>query len=303
MSGTASIAVRTPHLASRWTGKALVFGLLVLLGLSAAGLLNQIDQTRMARNSAATLSYLPKGEYLKVAVLGYRQLAADLLWLQVVQQIGVREQTSEGYLWVYRATDTLTDLDPTFTYAYQAVGAVLGVWGNHPQESVSLLKKGLENNPTSWEMALLLGYDYFYEIGDYASAAHYLRMAAELPGSPGYISPLTARMLVEAGDPQAALDFLQGMYRRTNDERGKAALMRRIADVTVERDLRVLDLAVRQYRAAHGRLPAQLQDLVAGGILDRIPEDPGGGAYELNATDGSVRSTRVRDRMKVYRHN
>jgi len=277
--------------------------LLLLLALASAGLLAAVDRSRMDMGKAATFSYLPKGEYLKVAVLGYHQLAADLLWLQVIQQIGVRNQTDESYQWIYQATDTLTDVDPKFVYAYHAVGAVLGVWGNRPQESAAILKKGLERNPTAWELAFLLGYDYFYELGDRASAAFYLKMASELPGSPPFLPRLTARMLVEAGDPQAALDFLLRMYQQTSDDRGKAALRRRIEDVAVERDLRVLETAVRRYQMSHGRWPTGLQDLVTTGILAQLPEDPGGGVYELNASDGTVKSTRVHERMRVYRHN
>ena len=277
--------------------------LLVVLGLASAGLLAVVDHSRVEMGKAATLSYLPKGEYLKVAVLGYHQLAADLLWLQVIQQIGVRNQTPESYQWIYQATDTLTDLDPKFVYAYHAVGAVLGVWGSRPQESIAILKKGLERNPTAWDLAFLLGYDYFYELGDRASAAYYLKLASELPGSPPFFPRLTARMLVEAGDPQAALDFLLRMYQNTQDARGKAALRRRIEDVTVERDLRLLETAVGRYHTSHGRWPTNLHDLVTAGILAQLPEDPGGGAYEVNASDGTVKSTRVYERMRVYRHN
>lgn len=303
MTGVGVIDARNRHGARCFSRSAFVAALLVTLGLTAAGLLMVVDRVREGMGKTATLSYLPKGEYLKVAVLGYRQLAADLLWLQVVQHIGVRQQTSAGYVWMYHATDTLTDLDPTFAYAYQAVGAVLGVWGNRPQESTEILKKGLVHNPTAWELAFLLGYVYFYELGDYGSAAVYLRMASELPGSPEYLPRLTARMLVAAGDPEAALEFLQRMFQHTQDDRGRAALKRRIDDVTVERDLQMLELAVRRYEAVHGRRPGGLQDLVSGGILARLPEDPGGGAYKLNPADGSLRSTRVQERMRVYRNN
>lgn len=34
------------------------------------------------------LTYLPSGDYLRIASLGYRELAADLLWLQAIQVMG-----------------------------------------------------------------------------------------------------------------------------------------------------------------------------------------------------------------------
>jgi tetratricopeptide (TPR) repeat protein len=291
----------TVHAYGRSAAWVVMTGLILALGGTAVGLLALVDRGRTATGTGASLSYLPKGEYLRLASVGYRQLVADLLWLQVVQQIGVRNQTTDGYLWIYHATDTLTDLDPQFAYAYQAVGSVLGVWGGRPHESVAILRKGIEHNPTVWELPFFLGYDYFYELQDLASAAVAFKRAAELPGAPKYLPGLTARMLVQAGNPEAALEFLQRLYQQTQDERAKSALTRRMADVTVERDLRLLEDAVRRYRAAQGRWPKALEDLVTAGLLARLPEDPGGGAYELNASDGSVTSTRVRDRMKVYR--
>lgn len=86
----------------------------VALLAGASGLLQVLDQERNAVARAEQLAYLPKGEYLKLAVLGYRQVVADLIWLQAVQHIGAKRDTQVGYTWTYHAVDVLTDLDPTF---------------------------------------------------------------------------------------------------------------------------------------------------------------------------------------------
>ncbi|MGH6628732.1 MAG: hypothetical protein ACREB3_03255, partial [Burkholderiales bacterium] len=72
---------------------------MIALGGATIATLREVDRQRPATVRAAGMSYLPKGEYLKVAVLGYRQLAADLIWIQAVQHFGVRKQTAEGYQW------------------------------------------------------------------------------------------------------------------------------------------------------------------------------------------------------------
>jgi tetratricopeptide (TPR) repeat protein len=266
------------------------------------GLLAVAERERPAIARAAELSYLPKGEYLKVAVLGYRQLAADLIWLKAVQHFGARKQTTEGYLWAYHAVDVLTDLDPTFAYAYQVAGAILGVWANRVQESVAILSKGMQHNPEVWQLPFYIGYDYFYELHDPGKAAPYLRIASTLPGSPEYLAKLAASMTVEAGDPEAALEFLQRLYQSVQDQRLREGLERRIKEVVVERDIRFLEEGVRRYRARYGRLPVALRELVTGGIIAGVPDDPLGGRYQLNSSDGSVTSTGLRERLKVYRH-
>lgn len=268
---------------------------------AAASLLAVLDERRPLLTRTEELSYLPKGEYLRIAVLGYRQLAADLIWLKAVQQLGVRRQTAEGYRSAYHAVDVLTDIDPKFVFAYQATGTILGVWAELIQESVTILTKGMQQNPEVWELPFYLGYDYYYELHDSAAAAKYLRIAAALPGAPTYLPRLAARMTVEAGDPDAALEFLQRLYQQLQDDQLREGLMRRMKEVAAERDIRFLEEAVRRYKERYRRLPVRLEDLVAGGIVARIPEEPLGGVYQLNPSDGSVSSTGLRDRLRVHR--
>ncbi len=283
-------------------GWLLTGSLLVVLGGATVGILAVVERQRPAMVRAAELAYLPKGEYLRVAVLGYRQMAADLIWLKAVQHFGERKQTTEGYLWAYHAVDVLTDVDPKFSFAYQAAGIVLGVWANLPRESIALLTKGMRHNPEVWQLPFYVGYDYFYEVHDPVQAAKYLRIASELPGAPAYLPKLAARMTVEAGDPDAALEFLQRLYQQLQDERLRESLVQRMKEVVAERDIRFLEEGVRRYKSRYGKRPANLNDLVTKGIIQQIPEEPLGGVYELKPSDGTVASTGLRQRLRVHRH-
>ena len=283
-------------------GWLLTGSLLVVLGGATVGILAVVERQRPAMVRAAELAYLPKGEYLRVAVLGYRQMAADLIWLKAVQHFGELKQTTEGYLWAYHAVDVLTDVDPKFSFAYQAAGIVLGVWANLPRESIALLTKGMRHNPEVWQLPFYVGYDYFYEVHDPVQAAKYLRIASELPGAPAYLPKLAARMTVEAGDPDAALEFLQRLYQQLQDERLRESLVQRMKEVVAERDIRFLEEGVRRYKSRYGKRPANLNDLVTKGIIQQIPEEPLGGVYELKPSDGTVASTGLRQRLRVHRH-
>ena len=279
----------------------LTWSVLLALGGSAVGVLTMVDRQRPSLVRAEELSYLPKGEYLKLAVLGYRQLAADLIWLKAVQHLGEKHQTRAGYLSAYHAVDVLTDVDPTFVAAYLATGSVLGVWAGLPRESIALLTKGMRHHPEVWQLPFYVGYDYFYELGDHVMAARYFRMAAVLPGAPDYLPRLAARMTVEVGDPQAALEFLQRLYQQTEDEQVRQGLGRRMKEVIAERDIRFLEEGVRRYAARYGQRPVRLEDLVTGGIVLRIPEEPFGGSYELKVAEGTVTSRGLRERLRVHR--
>jgi hypothetical protein len=276
-------------------------GILILLG-GASGFLFEIERQRPASHRAFELQYLPKGDYLRVAVLGYRELTADLIWLKVVQHLGEGKPVQAGLRWAYHAVEVVTDLDPRFVMAYRAAGTVLGVWGGQVRESIALLTKGIRYNPKVWELPFLIGYDYFYELCDPAAAAQYFRQASVLPGAPEYLARLAARMTVEGGDPNSAIEFLVRFLQRTPDERLREALRQRIKEVIAERDLRILEDAAGRYTAFFKAPPASLDDLVTAGIVSEIPQSPfEGSRYEWSPRDGRVVNSGLRERLQVHR--
>lgn len=273
-------------------------GLILLAGSSV--LLHLLDGQRTAVARAEQLAYLPKGDYLKLAVLGYRQVVADLIWLQAVQHIGAKRDTQLGYTWTYHAVDVLTDLDPTFVPPYQATGLFLGVLVGRQEEGLAILDKGIRHNPSSWQLPFLAGYVSYYELCNPVAGGEYLRIAARVPGSPAYLPQLAARMTVESGDPTAALEFLDRFSRSVTDERVREALLQRMKEIIQEKDLRFLEESIRRYRAKYGQPPAKLEDLMLHGIIQQMPSDPLGGAYEVDAFSGVVRATSKRDRLRIH---
>jgi len=280
-----------------WWKEAAVILVLALGGLSSLAV---ADAQRQPFAQSVELSYLPNGKYLKVAVLGYRHIVADLLWLKAVQGLAGRNQTREGYLGAYHAVDVLTDLDPHFVHAYQYTGSIFGVIAGLPKQSVAVLEKGTLNNPTVWQLPFFLGYTYYYELSDPASAAKHFRAASLLPDAPPWLASLAARMSVEANDPTAALDLLQRLYLQSTDEQLKEGIAKRMRAVVAERDIRILEQATATYHERFGTWPDSLGDLVRMKLLERIPPEPFGGQYVLSRTDGSVTSTGLGERLKVY---
>lgn len=279
----------------------LAAGLVITLGISADGALLALDRQRSEAVRAEELSYLPKGEYLKIAVLGYDQFAADLIWLKAVQHLGATRQSKGGYVWAYHVVNVVTDLDPKFLSAYLASGTVLGVWAGLQYESIEILRKGMRENPDVWQLPFYIGYDYFYELCDPAKAAPYFQAAARLPGAPSYLPSLAARMAVAGGDPAAALEFLRRLHEQTGDSRLREAIEGKIKEVIVERDIRALQDGVQQHRVRYGKVPRSLRDLVARGIVSSLPEDPFGGRYELDRLSGAVKAIGRPGRMDIYR--
>jgi tetratricopeptide (TPR) repeat protein len=246
------------------------------------------------------LAQLPKGEYLKPALLGYHYLGADILWLRLIQVIGKKRNSADEYEWMYHALDVITTLDPQYAYAYYAGGIILGDLANRPDLSTRLLEKGVSANPDVWNIPFLLGYNYYFLLGDPAKGAEYIMQAARLPDGPSYLPGLATRMAAEAGNPDTALAFLEARLTDTQDPEMREVLAYRMKEVIIERDLLMLESAVEAYRTQHRALPATLTDLVVAGAFPSLPQEPFGGDYRLDPKTGSVSSSTHPERLRTF---
>jgi len=247
-----------------------------------------------------SLAQLPKGEYLKPALLGYHHLGADILWLRLVQVIGKKRNSADEYEWMYHALDVLTTLDPQYAYAYYAGGVILGDLANRTDLSNRLLEKGVSANPEVWNIPFLLGYNYYFLLGDPAKGAQYIMQAARLPDGPSYLPGLATRMAAEAGNPDTALAFLEARLTDTHDPEMREVLAYRMKEVIIERDLRILERAVEAYRTQHRALPVRLTDLVVAGALPVLPQEPFEGDYRLDHKTGAVSSSTHPERLRTF---
>ena len=245
------------------------------------------------------LTYLPSGDYLRMASLGYRELAADLLWLQAIQVMGERKLSEEEGHWLYEAVDRITTLDPKFVRAYEAGSHALCILVVMPEKSNRLLEKGMQHNPQEWKLPFLLGINYYFEMADDEKAAEAMAKAALLPGAPEGIARLAAKLFVSARSPQQAVELLAKVYEETSDESMRKILDTRLKESIVERDLQILEEAIHRYQASHSRRPEQLENLVAPGLLRELPREPFGGRYLYEPATGVVRSSEVTERMRI----
>lgn len=255
------------------------------------------------RNSVQVeaLAQLPSGEQLKPAFLGYHHLGADVLWLQLLQVLGKKRNTINEYEWIYHTMDVITTLDPQYDYVYYVGGVVLTSLANRVDLSNQLLEKGFKEDPTEWSIPFLLGYNHYFILGDASKAAEYIANAARLPGGPAYLPGLASRMYAEANNPDTALQFLEALWRQTQDERMREVVAKRAKEVMSERDIRLLESAVQQYRKVRGQYPSTLYELMFNGEIAQLPQDPFGGMYLLDSKTGKVTSSSHPDRLKVFR--
>jgi tetratricopeptide (TPR) repeat protein len=237
------------------------------------------------------VDYVPRGDALRFLSPGVCLSIADYYWLETVQYVGEPRREQRGFEKLFPLVDLVTDLDPGHGYAYQTAGIVLSSQ-TRLDESDRILKKGMEpGRPDWWTYPFYLAFnDYFYR-GDYASAARWAKIAARTPGASANISHLALALDVKSGSPDDAVAFLEELRSVAKDEKTGEALDEQYRLALLQRDFARLDAAVAKYRERSGRAPDRLEELVAAGILDRIPPEPYGGRYTIDA-DGIVHSSR-----------
>ena len=281
-----------PRSSALWVTGAILAVFLGVLQIS-------LTHWNHSRPKLQQLTYLPSGDYLRVASLGFRELAADILWLQAIQMIGEQKLSEDDGLWLYHALDRITTLDPKFVRAYEAGSHALCILVVLPEESNRLLEKGIKHNPLEWKLPFLLGINYYFELGDDEKAAAAMARASSLPGAPESLVRLAAKLFVSARSPQQAVELLAKVYEETSDENVRRTLEVRLKESIVERDLQILEQAIGRYQSNYSRRPERLESLVGPGLLRELPKEPFGGRYLYEPTTGTVRSSEVAERMRI----
>jgi len=285
--------------ASRGTwGWMAAFGLLVSMVISwrMLPLRGLPDSGRQVREVPGLL--MAVGQRPEFA-FGFRNVLADVVWLQAVQVAGNRKLTPMEYDRLYVLLNVEADLDPKFEIPYLLGGLVLGESPQHGREALWVFERGKVTHPADWRFPFYMGFTHYFSLGDGIAGGRAMAEAARLPGSPAYLPGLASRMLSEAREPEIALALLAPIVRQESDPARRAVLERRIREVTVERDLQTLERAVETYREKMGGAPGDLSALVREGILEGIPPEPNGGIYVMEP-GGKVRSDRVSQRLRVF---
>jgi tetratricopeptide (TPR) repeat protein len=249
-----------------------------------------LTKIRDRKPAEARLGFFPPAPVIKALSADQYQFVSHVISLQCLFYFGgLVEQPGQKPDWhkIYRALYTSTRLDPYNMDAYYFAQAVM-TWepGLVPQV-VELLEYGFAHRSWDWYLPFFLSFDYAFFLHDYHKASKYLAKVAELKPEVDWYVTLAARYLYEGGSTALALAYLNEMISTARNEAIKKRMMTRAE--ALEKILKI-EQAIVAYRERFQRDPKELGDLVNGGVLDLIPEDPYGGSFYLDK-DGRVRTT------------
>ena len=278
--------------ASRRVGRVTVFAAVaVTLSALASWSGSRLDRHLDSDHARADLIYLPPTQFLRAVSLGYQQALADLLWFRAISYFGRHYRSDRIYPWLALMCNAVTDLDPRAEYVYRFGGVILPWEADRIDDGMALLEKGARNVPESWRLHYMLGFSYYFFKDDLAAASRSLRKASFLPGAPEFVTHLAVIVDAAHQGPDSAVDFLTELEDRDVNGEMREVIRQRIRELALSQEIDSLEAAAQRFQDSAHRPPADLGELVAAGLLARIPEEPFGGRYVLDPASKRVVST------------
>jgi hypothetical protein len=233
------------------------------------------------------------GKQLRRLSPGFEDLMADLFWLRAVQYYGGQRIWGGGhYELLAPLIDVVTDLDPRLEIAYRYGAIFLSekppVGAGDPQGGVSILEKGVRNNPLNWRLRQDLGFLIFTFMGDAQRGAAVLLEAARLPGAPFWLDSLAAQVLYRGGDRETSRQIWRGMYEQAEEGPMKYNALAHLRYLDALDEAEALTRLVRAYEERTGRKPDSLDQLRAAGLVRGPLADPSGTPFVYDRETGTA---------------
>jgi hypothetical protein len=245
-----------------------------------------IDWELAAQGGTAEVLYIPSGHILRRLSLGHAGLLANIYWTRVVQYFGRKRL---GHATRFELLGPLlritTDLDPQLDIAYRFGAIFLAEkapgGAGQPQEALQLLRRGVVANPDHWRLWQDLGFIYYWDLKDYASAARAFQTGSERPGAAVWMKALAATVAAQGGERRTSRLLWSEIYRQAENDSVRRSAQNHLLALQTQEEMEQLERLLLQYREREGRQAGSFQELVSAGFLEAMPSDPSGAPYRV----------------------
>jgi tetratricopeptide (TPR) repeat protein len=275
----------------------IIFLLLVLQGgfLSIWKLQHGIDRQQAALKQDRDDVLLVSGKLVKMISLEFAPLMADFYWTRAVQFYGnkhVRGEANLESLWPL--LDIATTLDPHLIVAYR-FGAIFLSQGapeglGRPDLAVELVQRGIKANPDYWRLYEDLGYVYYFNLKDYKKASEAFLEGSKNPHALIWMKIMAAKIAAEGESYEVSMFLWNDIFTTTTDPQVKKNALAHLQLLRAKEDCRQLDLLAGEYEKRFRRRPKRIAELAQGGLLEVVPVDAFGYAYQFDETGKAVLS-------------
>lgn len=231
--------------------------------------------------------YVPPLDYLISTSGTFRSSLADIFYIRGVLELTEEIKDRDFWAdWVQKNFEAATTLDPKLIQGYFFAGVVIASNESLIKKGIQFLERGLKRNSQSWEIPYWIGFNY-YQLGEFLKAAEYYQRASQFEQAPVFLKSNPAVFYYRAKRPDLGIMYLEGLKGSIKDVRQLKWLEIKLKWL---KDIVGLEEKVSQYKMLYGRMPEDLEKLIAAGLLKEIPGDPFGSGYYLDAASGKVKS-------------
>jgi len=239
-------------------------------------------------SETADVLYWGSGKSLCHLSLGYEGLLADIYWTRAVQYYGRQRLTRSGrFDLLGPLLQITTTLDPQLIVAYRFGAVFLAEkppsGAGQPLQALQLLRRGIVANPDYWRLWQDLGFVYYWDLQDYAGASRAFRIGSERPGAQVWLKTLAAAAAAEGGEHETSRLLWSEIYHQADNEQIRRSAQDHLAALAAQEDLGRLNSLLLRYRELFGQPARALGEIVAAGLLSRVPVDPSGVPYIVNS--------------------
>lgn len=203
---------------------------------------------RVARETAATARppdvrdepYAPSPTAAPLVALGYRELAADVLWVRLRGYFGDPDSTAAG---IEGVVDAIVSLDPHYHWVYEfgaraMTMAAHGVDQETYLHAISVLERGMTEYPDEWKLPDLAGEIYTQDLVTKDPAQRrawdetgilLTERAIRKPGAPVAAATWAATMRSKLGQQDRAIQNLREMILITSDADARQRMIEKLA--------------------------------------------------------------------------
>ncbi|MDQ7799027.1 MAG: hypothetical protein RDU76_08820 [Candidatus Edwardsbacteria bacterium] len=281
-----------------YLSKTILWLLLLASGLLVFTSQNSLDRMKAADGQQGELLYFPSARFTRAAAFGFTNLAADGIWLQMIQYYGQHSLSDREYKYLGHMFDLLTYLAPQFKMAYNFGALLLVSDARDPAGALKLLDKGISLNPEDWSIPFTKGFINYIFLSDYREAGRWFTISSRLAGAPEMAGRFAAFARKKGGDIYASRELWVEIYNKSRNQTEKEIAKMYIDQIDRQLIIDKLNSIVSAYRKEKGDWPKGLGEMVESGHLRHIPKDPLGGRFVLNKTRDSVMAVGGRDKKK-----
>jgi hypothetical protein len=265
-----------------YLSKTILWLLLLASGLLVFTSQNKIDRIDAADGQQGELLYFPSARFTRAAAFGFTNLAADGIWLQMIQYYGRHSLSDREYKYLGHMFDLLTCLAPEFKMAYNFGALLLVSDARDPAGALKLLDKGISLNPDEWSIPFTKGFVNYIFLGDYREAGRWFTISSRLAGAPEMAGRFAAFALKKGGDLNTSRELWVEIYNKSRNQTEKEIAKLYIDEIDQRLIIEKLNAMVAAYHKEKGDWPEGLPQMLAAGYLRYVPADPLGGKFLLS---------------------